>query len=413
MLFSALLYYRDLAVVDFNKITWVIMVFSIAIILEPKHIIYLLCFLFPLSCGIPCNYIYPLLITLLLIKRKRITFNKMIFFIIVLLIEIAHYGVYTFAPQVAEVVGFASFLFMLSYFIADDTKSLDHSKCLIYFCIGVGVLLLGLVLNYSLLASQMGPAEDVVRLGENRELGEFQESRMMLSTNANNIGYYSIAAISCLLVLQYYRKINGLLFLILFAISFYGGVLSVSRTWALLMVMSIITYLILMKKDRFKGLFLIGALCIGALIFISKNQLVLEFFTDRFIGDINNLSTAGGRTMIFQQYNEYLAQNPSALIWGTGAIYYREIAQVEFATHNALQQILVSYGVLGLCLFIFAFIKSVKHNFNLKEKMSILPLVMMALFVQSIQILNPYFLMCPIIIAFFALKMCKGQNELS
>ena len=412
ILFTAVLYYRDFAVVDFNKFYLVIATFGVAAVLDYKRVIYLLCFLFPLSCGIPSNFIYPLLICILFIKDPQKSLNKVVLFIVIFLMEISHYGYYTFDIQIAEIVGYASFLFLMFYIIADNPKDVDYGKCITLFCIGAAVLLLGIIINNSLLISQLDPINGIVRLGDNKELGDFSETRMMLTANANTIGYYSIAAISCLLVLQYYKKINSILFLILFAVSFYGGVLSVSRTWAILMIFSVIVYLRFMKHNIVKSLLLIGVLSIGVVVFLSQNEIILEFFTQRFTEDSTNLSTAGGRTIIFKSYNDYLADNPFSLLWGEGAVYYKEASGIASATHNALQQIIVSYGLVGLCIFICAFIRSTKKYFSKKELMAILPLCMMVLFVQTIQILNPYFLMAPIIVAFYALKMGKSQSQL-
>lgn len=412
ILFTAILYYRDFAVVNLNKFYLVIATFGVAAILDYKRVIYLLCFLFPLSCGIPSNFIYPLLICILFIKDPQKSLNKVMLFIVIFLMEISHYGFYTFDTQIAEVVGYASFLFLMFYIIADNQKDVDYGKCITLFCIGVAVLLLGIIINNTLLISQLDPINGIVRLGDNKELGDFEEARMMLTANANTIGYYSIAAISCLLVLQYYKKINSILFLILFAVSFYGGILSVSRTWAILMIISVIVYLRFMKHNIVKSLLLIGVLSIGVVVFLSQDELILEFFTQRFTEDSTNLSTAGGRTIIFQEYNAYLADNPLSLIWGEGAVYYKEASGIAYATHNALQQIIVSYGLVGLCIFICAFIRSTKKYVSKKELMAILPLCMMVLFVQTIQILNPYFLMAPIIVAFYALKMGKSHSQL-
>lgn len=405
LLFSAILYYRDITGANFNKMYLVVATICAAVLLDYKCLLYLLCFIFPLSCGIPSNYIYPLLILILLLKDNTLCFRKIIFFVVILFLEIIHYAFYTFDIEIAEIVGYSSFLFLLSYIVADNSKDLNHGKCLLYFCCGVGVLLLGIVMNTNILLEQMPEVNEGLRIGETKNLGDFDEQRMMLSLNANTIGYYSIAAISCLLVLQYYRKINIILFLILIAITFYGGILSISRTWALLLVVSVITYMIMMKQDRAKGLIMIAIFCVGALVFIAKNPMILDSFMERFIGDATNLATAGDRTTIFQQYNDYLANNPISLIFGTGAVYYGEVTRLELSTHNATQQILVSYGLLGLGIFIVALFKSIKKHFNNKNLMAILPLFIMILFVQTIQILNPYYLMCPIIVAFFALKM--------
>ena len=404
-LFTTILYYRDFAVVDINKMYLVLLTFATAALLDYKHIVYLLSFLFPLSCGIPGNYIYPLLAILLFIKDNNRGFNKLFFFIVIFLFEILHYGAYSFDSQFAEVLGYASFIFLLSYIITDNSRDLDLSKCLTFFCIGTCVLFLGLVINTNILGEQIASTADGMRLGEIHELGDFKETRMMLSVNANVVGYYSIAAISCLLVLQYYKKIHSIFFFILFAIAFYAGLLSVSRTWFILLAVSFFTYLIFMKSSRIKGIFLIIALCIGAYIFLFQNAMIIDAYVERFVDDTNNLATAGGRTVIFQQYNEFLADNPIVLCFGTGAVYYMEVSGLKLATHNATQQILVSYGWVGLSIFIFALIRQIKKYFNRKELIAILPLLTMTLFIQSIQFLNPYFLIGPIIIAILSLKI--------
>lgn len=404
-LFTTILFYRDFAVVDINKMYLVLLSFATAVILDYKHIVYLLSFLFPLSCGIPGNYIYPLLAILLFIKDNNRGFNKLIFFLVIFLLEILHYGTYTFDSQFSEVLGYASFLFLLSYIIADNSKDLNLSKCLTFFCIGSCVLFLGLVINTNILGEQLSSTADGMRLGEIHELGDFKETRMMLSVNANVVGYYSLAAISCLLVLLYYKKIHYILFFILLAIAFYAGLLSVSRTWFMLIAVLFFSYLIFMRSSRIKGVFFIIALCIGAYIFLLQNALIIDAYVERFVNDANNLATAGGRTIIFQQYNEFLADNPIVLCFGTGAVYYMEVSGLKFATHNATQQILVSYGWIGLSIFIFALIRQIKKYFNKKELIAILPLLTMTLFIQSIQLLNPYFLIGPIIIALLSLKI--------
>ena len=124
ILFTAVLYYRDFAVVDFNKLYLVIATFGVAVVLDYKRVIYLLCFLFPLSCGIPSNFIYPLLICILFIKDPQKLLNKVVLFIVIFLMEISHYGYYTFDIQIAEIVGYASFLFLMFYICCACENSL-------------------------------------------------------------------------------------------------------------------------------------------------------------------------------------------------------------------------------------------------------------------------------------------------
>ena len=405
VILSATLIYRDIGIVDINKFILVFMALACAVFVEYNSVIYLLYFLFPLSCGIPGNYIYPLLIIILLYKHPKVGLGQLFFFATVAILELMHYPFYCFDINIADVVGYLSIIYLVSYLIANNNAETDNSKCVIFYCLGVCVLFVAIIgCSFSLMGTEE-MLEQSVRLGAVKGYGDMDETRMMLSANANNIAYYSITSISCALILFYKKRINHLLFYIILAISLAGGILSVSRTWMILIVLCFIFYGAL-QKGNFVSLCLMFIVIAGGLtMFISSNELLLNMIIERFTGDSENLATAGDRTLLFKEYNDYLLNHPLILFLGTGAVYYHDVTQCSNATHNSIQQIIVSYGLFGLSIFVGVFARICKATFKGGGFIYWLPLICAVFFLQSIQLLNPFFLMQPLAVVFAILKM--------
>lgn len=410
-MFSAILLYRDLGAVDINKLILVFITLTCAVAIEYDSVIYMLYFLFPLSCGIPGNYIYPLLIIVLLYKYPKIDFRQIFFFGIVAVLELMHYSFYCFDINVADVAGYLSTVFLVSYLIANRNPDIDNSKCVVCYCLGVCVLFIAIMGSSVSLLDAEEMLEESVRLGAVKAYGEVDETKMMLSANANNIAYYSITCISCAMLLFYRKRINDLLFYIIMAIAFAGGVLSVSRTWMISVVLCFILYGIFQKGNSVKQLLLLLVIVAGLVAVVLSNDLLMNMIIDRFTGDSENLATAGDRTTLFKEYNDYLLDHPLVLLLGTGAVYYHDVTQCSNATHNSIQQIVVSYGLLGLLIFIGTFVSICKNVFKGRNFIYWVPLICTIFFLQSIQLLNPFFLMQPLAVIFAILKMSVEEKN--
>lgn len=411
IVFSATLFYRDLVGADINKILLVFLTLACAVFVEYNSVVYLLYFLFPLSCGIPGNYIYPLLIIVLLCRYSKTGFGQLCFFGIVAILELMHYPFYCFDINIADVAGYLSVVFLVSYLIANRDKDIDNSKCVIFYCLGVCVLFVVIISNSMSIIGTGDMLEESVRLGAVKAYGEMDETRMMLSANANNIAYYSITSLSCLLLLFYKKKINILLFWGILAITVAGGILSVSRTWMISAALCFILYSLSQKGNFLKWALMMIAIIVGLTVVILNNDLLLGMIVDRFTGDSENLATAGDRTLLFREYNEYLLGHPLVLILGAGAVYYHDVTLCSNATHNSIQQIVVSYGLLGLAIFIRTFVIVCRRIFKGNRFIYWIPLICTVFFLQSIQLLNPFFLMQPLVAAFAILKMSAEEEK--
>ena len=130
---------------------------------------------------------------------------------------------------------------------------------------------------------------------------------------------------------------------------------------------------------------------------------VIDAFTARF--EEGNLKTAGNRTVLFKEYMDFMSYHSEYQIFGTGAIYYKEVAHCSNSCHNALQQIYISYGILGCIFFMFVFYNTLKRRNKNLNAFSYMPYLTAFIFMQSIQLLNPFSLMLPLALSSLAFKI--------
>ena len=73
---------------------------------------------------------------------------------------------------------------------------------------------------------------------------------------------------------------------------------------------------------------------------------MLSDISSGFINRFNNgeFKSAGGRTELFESYNEYFLDNPQYWLTGTGVAYYKDICKQSNSMHNGTQQIYINTG---------------------------------------------------------------------
>ncbi len=164
------------------------------------------------------------------------------------------------------------------------------------------------------------------------------------------------------------------------------------------------------KLKRKISLAVISLIFCATAIYLFDEYIVNAFnnITDRFTKD--NIETAGNRTVLFEEYNDFLLDNPEYLFYGTGALYYKEFAKVSNSTHNATQQIILCYGLLGFIIYIYVSVYFLRNYRARKLKIiDYIPLFATIAFVQSIQFLNPYHLMLPVALSTFSLRISANK----
>lgn len=407
ILIAMLLYARDVIGISINKNIFIALVILFSMSLKYENLLSLILFTLPLMFGLPGNYFLPiwcLIVVFYQIRNNTFNYSILAFWLAIVLWEIVIYCFYPFEIPTINVLGYFSAL-LLTCVLISENRTIDYSTPVICFCLGCCVLLGAIFLIYSSDPSMMY-ADGGVRMGGDMYTDAVE---MTLKTNANNIGYLSSASIACLFTLFYYKKINIVTFMIMAGVSFYCGMFSISRTWAISVILTIIIYTIFQRNNKKVGYALLCVIAILGFYYLSKNPLLLDAFIGRFEGD--EIETGGQRTILFAQYNEFLLNHPWNLFLGTSAQLYKEVTGLYHSTHNSLQQIWMSYGIIGFAVIITVYFKALKHNYIKKEYMACMPMLIIVFFLQSIQVLNPHNGMYPIIAAFFIMKMIKIKKN--
>ena len=405
ILTSFLLIIRDIIGININQ--YVIFLFmSLCFIVLPKREVHsYLAF----TCGIIFGvnaYILIVGIGAILLKDFENTSKNLyfiLFFIILVLWEVFNCFFHYTSPQFSIILLYAANLIIFFYYFFTNRNNAYNKETILFYVIGLGVTLF--ILSVGVLQNPL----DVVFDSASDVRGTMGFSEDQTEThfyaNANNLAYLSIVLLSLILSLRKQIFNSSILFYTLLFISLLGGILSSSRTWIILCALVfIIIFLMVNFKSKLKAI-AISTVIIAVLIYLFPNFIIVAFdgISERF--ELDNLDTAGNRTELLAEYSDFMSEHAEYTLTGTGAIYYKNIAQCSNSCHNAFQQIYVAYGILGCIFFISAFIISIRKRENSCSFINYIPFISAIIFIQSIQFLNPFYLMIPIALTSVAYKI--------
>ena len=407
ILVTLLLYTRDIIDIPINKYIFVIICIGFSFIVKYYELISIITFTLPLMCGLPSNYLLPIWCVLVAwnqIKHRTI-YSPALFFVLLFSIwEILISSFYPVEIQIPNYIGYISSLMLLCLLSAEKSHS-DITYSVVAFLIGCCVLLILIYMAYI-----KDPTLMIIDGG--RRMGGVsytEEGVMSLKANANSVGLISATAISISLTLFYYKKLRLFPFILTVISCFYCGLFAVSRTWAILVFLCFLLYFIFQRENKKMGYLMLFVLIIGVVFFLSQNGAILQVFEERFLED--DIESAGGRTGIFEDYNNYLFNNPFNLLCGTSALLYKEVTGLSHSTHNGMQQILVSYGIIGFFIFMYAYVSQIKAYYVKRHYMACLPMLITFLFLQTLQVLNPYYGLYPVIASFLVMRLINAESH--
>ena len=409
----AMIAVRDLMGMQINKFVFVLLYILACCWLNQDGIIKLLGFSIPLLNGLPNTYII-LIITLVIIYKFRMQFDFRLFAIPLMLAaqELLHALLYSRVDVIQE----ASFVATLFLFVLISTVGKEKAENLLfYFVIGTafsqGIVILGAMheLGSDVLFSGS------VRLGfDAGGLAESALEGIRLRFNPNEIGYYSVVALSGALLLYYRIRRGKAVLVFCMVICIVAGVLSQSRTWLLLSVPVCVAQLILGFRTVVgaRKSMVIIVVCLGVVgVFIIHNPQVAQSIVARF--QDSSLATGGGRTGIFTDYTEYIFSDFARFVFGTGVVDYKGVTGISMSMHNGLQQIVVCLGLVGAIAFIGLVAALVRRSISGRAVglSELLPLAASIAFTQSIQLLNPWVLMLPVACGIAAIGLSREKGR--
>lgn len=354
-----------------------------------------------------------LLVCLLAIFFKFVVSNKVRITKITLcilglcFIELCNVIIHPYSDFVEYIRYAVSLLFLA--FVLDNTDESDKELCSRIFNYYITVYTFVMFdIVYQLIeryGSIVYIISNGIRFGNLAEKGEHLVS---LYDNENNIALFSlIAVMACVAELwkSSTRERKVLLYVLLISSSFFGF-MTLSKAYLFSYVfLGILIFAKILRQSN-------TSILRKIMIFCSSIALSIFAYIEIFADIINNIFTridtteiSSGRMNIFNLYNEYILDNIELSAFGIGIQNPAEKTGIWNSMHNGIQQVYVSFGIVGLILFIILIYSILKKgNVYRKCKISLInTIVFFALFIytQSIQFMSSSSIFLFLIIVYY------------
>lgn len=355
-LMMALLFIRDVGNIGLSKWVFLSLATLVFLLYNINYIAIFVCFLIPLISGIPNSYVFSVGLLIFILKNLPWLALKRYILVLIMIFTVELLSFIYGGFSVGGYLRFIAPLLFISILIFNDGDDLDYGKMLVYFvaaAIGAQILIILQTISVSGLDSLMTSG---VRLGNTADL--LLEDGMRISFDPNGLGLLSIMTISILLIFlsrnRLYKVKTTIIALLIFEL--FVGSMAVSRSFVILLSIVVVIYWLSIAKSMtgfFKGLVRIAIFTI--MIYGTLNHYVpgvFESYSERFARQ----DISGGRVEIAASYFNVMAQHPERLFLGVGLQDYRIKYDVGADSHNGVQEVLITWGVIGLllvCLFIY------------------------------------------------------------
>lgn len=409
LLFVAILAVRDFTGMQVSQLFMLAYVSILILFADYKSLTYYTALLMPMLCGIFLFLIAFLYLGIIFKAPKKPNKFQIGFAVVLILIEALDQlllATQLRTYDITRIILYGSFLLTTFYFVFLP-DGLINRKCFVRcYCYGtfftLAIILCSTIIQWGFLHLFTG-----YRMGNVSDYDVYSESQAMFGLNSNNLAYYSLYTLATLLVGRKKMEFNSLIYWILIIGTCCIGILSYSRTFILLTAFLIL--LTMLTSFNIKKI--IAGICIVVGV---ESYALMEFegieegYLNRFVA--SDVRSGGDRTSLFSHYNDFFVSNPELWLLGTGVVYYKDVCKQENSIHNATQQIYVTTGIVGLLIFalsIYVFFKG--RMVRGVHTSYYLPAMAVFLFLQTLQVLNPMELMCPITLA--SMTLCIGAEE--
>lgn len=403
----ALFIMRDAFSIPIPQYALVAVVSIFAMSLSYRNLVVFVAFMFPLLYGMN-SVVCTFLAFFLIVKCPRIYPSQYLFPLILGLFEIANFMLWKNDERVNDLIVYLGVLTLFFFLLFDRTQGINYRAAIKLFCISVVFTLILIYYNTSVLYDSVDPAEHRMGYLFNKS---HDASQRLFSMDPNTVGYVCVCVFASLLLGSRRLRLNPVLLAIMMVAVLYLGATSVSRTWVITTALITILYGFFCLKKWKLVLVVIAAVAFGGGTLVYLDE-VIDPIEKRF--KEKNTAGGNGRVELFQEYSRFMSRNPEAIPLGIGAIGYKSVAKCSNSLHNAPQQIYVCTGVVGLLFFLAAII--LFYNLFVRRRkipfVYFLPTIAAAVFLQTIQFLNPHLLMLPCVIAAMELKYGAEQTQL-
>ena len=357
IVFSFLFIIRDVLQLNVPRSVFLFLAVVICLFFDNNHIYCFLVFIVPGANGISYTFISLIIFLFLLIKNVRFNSTILVIGLIIAVLEVISF---IYGPfNIFELVRFLGVFFVAFTYMGEFKNNYDHTKILNYFLLGFIVAMINLFGQYIMHYSFSELFSLSIRFGDTTELFGYSENAILLSYNPNGLGTLCLLTIFTSLLMVKFQNRKIYYFLTVFSVLV--GIMTQSRTFLLTFILFILVYIlaeIKSVKSFLKVLTfgcVLGGICI--LLFATVLSSYVESLFERFeTSDIFN-----GRVEIFQYYFIESLKYPFRFLFGVGMQDYQGKYWYEMSCHNAIQEIMITWGVFGLFLVFYLFYYIIKN----------------------------------------------------
>jgi len=410
----ALLLLRDVGSVGLSKYIFLSLAVVVFIFHDINYNAIFMCFLIPLTVGIPNSYIFSVGLVIFVFKNihhlaiKNYILVLMMIFAVELLSFI--YGDFS----LGDYLRFVAPLLFISMLIFYKETNLDYGKMLFYFVLAS----IGAQISIILQTVRVGGLESLIskgiRLGNTVDLLSMEGIR--ISFNPNGLSLLCIITIGILLVWFSNNIGNKTIIIALLAFEIFVGSMSLSRTYLiLLIIVALISWISLAKSVTgfFKGFVILAVITFGVYTIINNYvPSVFESYSERLaVNDVTN-----GRLDIAATYFNVLAGHPERIFLGVGLQDYHVKYGVASVCHNAIQEILVTWGVIGLVLvslYIFFIYKHGWREIRNRDRriICLMPFILLLVSVQAGQFFSSSVTSMYLLPVYAAMRLASSNDH--
>jgi len=395
LLFVGLILARDVIDISVNSYVFVALAVIFFAINDADKTVAAMAFLIPSYNGIQYVIIYLIGIAILILKDAtafQIRPVPILCTMLIILIELfAGFNEEVVLNLTALFRFFGMFIFSFLLF-PSYSKKLDYALVLKAFLWGTLFMVVNILWQYIIVYGVSAFITLGIRVGD--VTTHFYLTRgFRVSNDQNLLGIISATAISSALILNYRKSGSGLYLLFIPAFLIFGF-LTQSRTFLLTIAVMFTYYMFAsLFKGKEKNVNRTVLIFIIVVTLLVVTYYIIQSYFPQYVENLTSRLEAeditGGRSRIFQFYNEFMLNNPGYIPFGTGMLSYRQVSGYG-SIHNGFQEVFVSWGVIGCLLVTLMMISLYKSSSMAKkfEPIRLLPIIMYIIPIQTIQWFN-------------------------
>lgn len=383
-LFAVMVIVRDVWNVDISRWLFISITFAVCTFGSKNHIYLLLAFLAPMASGVSYTYISIVALACLLVRYKLHVsgtgFAAVVFILFWELIQ-GFRGMFDFV----EYLRFAAVFVVTFLHMIDTDHNVDHEQMLKMYLLGFVVAMIDLVGQFLTVYSFGELLKLNLRLGNVHEILEIGEEGIRLSYNPNGLGMVCVLGLLFSLLLLRKAKWPAV-YVLLALLSGLIGFMTQSRTYMVVLAFSVAAYILLSGatvKSAVKTL--VGSVAFGGLLYCVLLYLMPNYLQS-FMSRWSEADLSNGRIDIMGYYMEKMLASMDRFLFGVGMQNYAGKYGFYMSAHNATQEILITWGVVGIVAVAILFgsiLRNAKKRNKQAQLIQYLPLFSVLLYKQA------------------------------